>query len=298
MLNPKKLIWTEAYRPRKVSEMVGDFRNKILKYLEEPESLPHFLLYSKAPGTGKSTLMKAIVNELNCDYLILNSSDDRKIEVVRDRVKQFAITQSSKKGLRRAILMDEADGMLKATQDALRNVMETYAKNVFFILSCNNLNKIIEPIQSRCVIVPFKYPDKEEIFNYLKMICESEKLKYLDDGIKKVIELNYPSIRNCVLSLQDLKVEGKVVSEENVHPINEQFEEMWLRLKQKDWKFIKQEVMSTTIDPRELNTFFWSKFLDEENLKGIQITCRNEKDFAYGSDPKIIMVTSIIELCK
>ena len=245
-----------------------------------------------------TTLAKAIINELGCDYLILNSSDDRKIEVVRDKVKQFALTQSSKEGKRRCIFMDEFDGMLKASQEALRNIMETYAKNVFFILTCNNINKVIEPLQSRCVTIPFKYPKKEEIINYLKIICVEEELKHTDEGIKKIVELNYPSIRNCVLGLQDLKVEGKEITEENVHPVNEVFEEMWDKLKEKDWKTIKEVVMSTAIDPRELNTFFWIRFLEEENLKGIQITCRNEKDFASGSDPKIIMVTSIIELCK
>jgi len=297
-MKPVNCIWTEKFRPRKVSEMVGDFRNKIMKYLEEPESIPHFLLYSKTPGTGKTTLAKAIINELGCDYLILNSSDDRKIEVVRDKVKQFALTQSSKEGKRRCIFMDEFDGMLKASQEALRNIMETYAKNVFFILTCNNINKVIEPLQSRCVTIPFKYPNKEEIENYLKIICTEENLEYTDEGLKKVVELNYPSIRNCVLTLQDLKVEGKKIIPEDVHPVNEVFEDMWNKLKEKDWKSIKQEVMATAIDPRELNTFFWLRFLEEENLKGIQITCRNEKDFAFGSDPKIVMVTSIIELCK
>jgi len=299
-MKPENAIWTEKYRPKKVNEIVGGFRDKILKYLKDPKAIPHFLFYSKTPGTGKTTLAKAIINELGCDSLILNSSDDRKIEVIRDKVKEFAITQSSKQGLRRAVFLDEFDGMLKASQDALRNVMETYSSNVFFILTCNNINKVIEPLKSRCVTIPFAYPEKPEIFNYLKMICENEEMQYDDKGINLLVEKNYPSIRNCVLALQDLKTEGLSVTEENVKPTNEVFENMWKMLKEKNWQEIKKVVMATTVDPRELNTFFWQRALTEEpiNIKLIQICCRNEKDIAWGSDPKIIFVTSILEMVK
>jgi len=297
-MEPKDMVFTEKYRPKKVSEMVGDFKEKILKYLEKPESIPHFLFYSTSPGTGKTSICKAIINELGCDALILNSSDDRKIEVIREKVKEFSLTKSSKEGLRRAVFLDEFDGMLKASQDALRNIMETYVKNVFFLLTCNNLNRVIEPLQSRCKVIPFAYPNRDEIYVYLKMICDNEKMKYTEEGIKELIELNYPNIRNCVIVLQDLKVEGKDVIKENVKPVNELYSIMWNNLKDKKWREIKQVVMENTVEPRELNTFFWNKALDEENIKVIQITCRNERDFSYGSDPKIIMVTSLIEVCK
>ena len=99
-MNPAKIVWTEFYRPKKVSDIVGDFKDKIEKYLKDPASCPHFLFYSKSPGTGKTSLSKAIIKELGCDYLILNSSDDRKIEVVRQKVKEFSLTKSSKPGLR------------------------------------------------------------------------------------------------------------------------------------------------------------------------------------------------------
>lgn len=297
-MKPINNIWTEKFRPKKVSEIVGDFKEKIMKYLENEDSIPHFLLHSKTPGTGKTTLAKAIINELDCDALVLNSSDDRKIETIRDKVKEFAITQSSKSGKRRCVFMDEFDGMLKASQDALRNVMETYSKNVFFILTCNNINKVIEPIQSRCVRIDFAYPKKDEVKTYLKMICENEELKYDDEGLTELVELNYPSIRNCVLVLQDLKTEGKDITKDNVKPTNELFLQMWKLIQEKKWYDVTKIVMSSTIDPRELNTFFWINYLKEKNLKGIQICCRNEKDISMGADPKIIIVTSLPELIK
>jgi len=296
--NPKNHVWTEKYRPKKVSEMVGDFKQKILKYLEKPEEIPHFLFYSKTPGTGKTTLAKCIINELGCDYLILNSSDDRKIDVVREKVKEFSITKSSKAGLRRAVFLDEFDGMLKASQDALRNVMETYAKNVFFILTCNNINKVIDPLKSRCKVIPFAYPDKGEMIKYLTYICEQEQMEYTEEGLQELIKANYPSIRNCVITLQDLKIEGKSIIPDNVKPVNELFDEMWKALKEKRWHDIKKVVLESTVDPRELNTFFWERFLHEENTKGIQITCRNEKDIAWGADARIVLTTSLIEMVK
>lgn len=291
-------MWSEKYRPKKVNDIIGDFTDKIKKYLDNPKAIPHFLLYSRTPGTGKTTLMKAIVNELGCDYILLNSSDDRKIDVVREKVKEFSQTQSSKTNLKRAVLMDEFDGMLKASQEALRNVMETYSSNVFFILTCNNINKVIDPLKNRCIMIPFSYPKKEDIYKYLIMICENEQLDYTEEGVKKLIDLNYPSIRNCVLKLQDIKTDGCNVTIETVKPFNEEFERLYLKLKQKDWIFVKRIILESTINAREFNTYIWEKALDENNIKLIQLTCRNEKDISGGADEKIIVVTSLIEIVK
>jgi len=296
--NPKKSIWTERWRPNKVSDIVGDFKDKILKYLDNQAAIPHFLFYSKTPGTGKTTLAKAIINELGCDALVLNSSDDRKIETVREKVKEFSVTKSSKEGMRRCVFLDEFDGMLKASQEALRNVMETYSKNVFFILTCNNINKVIEPLKSRCVTIHFAYPKKEEVYTYLEKIVIAEHMDYTEEGLKLLVELNYPSIRNCVIALQDLFTEQKPVTKDTVKPVNELYDVLWEKIKNKNWQDVKKEVMESTIDPRELNTHFWEKALEEEAIKMIQITCRNERDIALGADPKVILVTALIDMVK
>jgi DNA polymerase III delta prime subunit len=244
-----------------------------------------------------TTLSKAIINELGCDYLIINSSDDRNIETVREKVKEFAITKSSN-GIRRCIFLDEIDGMTKIAQDALRNIMESYASNVFFICTCNNINKVIEPIQSRCVSIQFSYPDRDEVRLFLESICKNEEMKYTIEGLDEIIKYNYPSIRNCVICLQDLKTENKDVIKDNIKPINSAFEEMWEKIKIKDWKTIKNIVMESTIDARELNTYFWEKSLEDENLKIIQICARNERDISFGADANIIVVTSLLEMIK
>jgi len=299
-MDPINKVWTEKYRPKKVDDIIGDFTDKIKKYMTNVGSMPNFLFYSKTPGTGKTSLSKAIIHELGCDALVLNSSDDRKIEVIREKVKQFAVTKSTQDDMRRCVFMDEFDGMLSASQQALRNVMETYSSNVFFILTCNNINKVIDPLKSRCVVVPFRYPNKSEIAKYLINICEKEEMQYAEDGINEIIEMNYPSIRNCVLALQDIYTEGNPVTKENVKPVNNLFEDLWKKLQEKDWKTIKTVVMESTVDPRELNSHFWRKTLESEepNLKLIQITCRNEKDIATGADAKVVFITSVIEMCK
>ena len=151
-------MWTEKYRPKQISEMVGDFKDKIRKYMESPATMQHLLLHSIVPGTGKTTLAKAIIEELGADKLVLNSSDDRKIEAVREKVNGFVRTKSSVPGMRRIVFMDEADGLTGAAQDALRNLMETYSENALFILTCNTLTKISDAIQSRCVNIQFAIP--------------------------------------------------------------------------------------------------------------------------------------------
>jgi DNA polymerase III delta prime subunit len=296
--SPMDSILTEKYRPRKVSEMVGDFRTRILQYLENPKALPNFIFYSTTVGSGKTTVCKAIINELGCDYLIINSSDERGIESVREKIKDFAMTMSSKEGMKRCVFLDEADGLTIQAQEALRNTMETYSSNVFFLLTCNKLVKIINPIQSRCVVISFAYPDKDEVKKYLEMIANNEKMDYTEEGMDRLIEYTYPSIRNAVISIQDLKTQNKAIFIENIRPANEVFDTLWGYLKEKRWLDIKKEVLSSTINPRELNTFFWQKALDESNTKLIQLTCRNEKDFVIGADPKIVFITSLIEAVK
>lgn len=298
VFNPSKNIWTERFRPQKVSDIVGSFKGKILEYLKNPKALPNFLLYSRVAGTGKTTVLKAIINELGCDALLLNSSDERGIETIRDKIKEFAKTKSTKEGLRKCVALDEAEGLTFQAQEALRNTMETYSSNVFFILTCNTLAKISAPIRSRCVEISFAYPDKKEIYDYLKMICDTEQMQYTEEGINQLIELNYPSIRNCVISLQDLYTEKKTVVPENVRPVNEAYEVLWTMVKEKRWKEIKEAVLQSSLDTRELNNYFWRRALEEENMKTLQICCRNEKDIAFGASADIIFITSIYEICR
>ena len=298
-MNPINTMWTEKYRPTKLDEMVGDFKDKIKKNLEEPNKMQHLLLYSTVPGTGKTTLAKVIINELGADKLVLNSSDDRKIETVREKVNAFVKTKSSKSGSRRIVFMDEADGLTNAAQDALRNLMETYASNALFILTCNHVSKISDAVQSRCTKIEFTKPAKEDILQYLKPICENENLEYTDEGLNKIIDINYPSIRNCVQVLQSLHTEGKTATEQTAKSSDDIYQKLWDKITtDKDWKSVKDYVFSNAIDVRELNKFFWTKAVEEAKIKMIQITASNEHKFVIGGEPLIIFITSLIDMAK
>jgi len=297
-MDPINHIWTEKYRPKEVNKIVGDFKDKIKKYMEDPMSIPNFLFYSSAAGTGKSSLALAIVRELKCDHIIINSSSDRTMDVVRERVRDFAKSKTSKEGMKRCVVLDEVDGMRRESQEALRNTIETYATNCFFIMTANNVNKVIEPIRSRCVNIPFAYPKKEDIYKYLIDICEKENMDYTEEGVQALIDYNYPSIRNMVLVLQDMKVEGKQIIKDNVRCNDEMLHKYWDDIKNKLHVTVKKAILEGNVDPRELNKYFWEQALKEDNIRIIQLTCRNEKDFAMGCDQAVIMVTSLWEMVK
>lgn len=297
--NPKNAMFVVKYQPDKLSDVIGDHKIKIMEYLKEPSSIPHFLFYGTTPGVGKTLTAKLIIKELGVDYLILNSSDDRKIESVREKVKEFAMTASSKPGLRKIILLDEADGMHKLSQDALRNIMETFAKNCLFVLTANYVNRIIDPIQSRCTTIEFANPNKDEIKVHLKKICDAESMKYTDEGLDELIRINYPSIRNMVMKLQDMKIENKDIILDNVSSNVDFYAILYNTIKvEKDWKKVKEIIFQENIDVRDLNHHFWEMAVKENDLKILQVTCRNEKDMALGADDKITFVTSLLELCK
>jgi len=298
MFNPNNYVWTEKYRPLKINNIIGEsIKSKIVPYMKNIEMMPNFLFESSHPGLGKTTLAKAMINDLKCDRLYLNSSSDRNADTLKKVLNEFAILKSSN-NIKKCIFIDEADGLEYNTADIMRNIMEIYHRNVFFILTCNQLNKIPEPIQSRCIIINFSYPDKNEIYEYLKNICEKENLDYTREGVYSIINLYYPSIRNMILCLQDLFVLNKLVIKENIYKHDDIFESMWDKLKSKDYKYIRNAILASDINPMELNRYFWNKFIEEDNTKGIQLCAINERDFSYGADPKIIFVSSLIEFIK
>jgi DNA polymerase III delta prime subunit len=201
------------------------------------------------------------------------------------------------------ILKDEIISIVEYTgefevYDLSLDIIHSYITNGFISHNCNNINKVVEPIQSRCQIINFSYPKKEEILEYMEYICKEENIEYNKEGLLKLIDINYPSIRNCVISLQDLFVQKLPINIDTVQPANYIFNIYWEKLKQGDWKGIKQSLMESSVDARDLNEFFWQKALQEENIKIIQLTCRNEKDIAVGANPVIVVTSSLIELAK
>ena len=200
-------IWTERYRPANFEEVVGQHEIvKRVKSLVQALNIPH-LLFAGPAGTGKSTLALIIVKELfgetwKQNYLELNASDERGIDVVRQKVKDFARTKALGNVPFKVIFLDEADALTREAQQALRRTMENYTNTCRFILSCNYSSKIIDPIQSRCVVFRFRLLEKKDIAAVVKRIGEKEKLKVADNAFDALYEASEGDCRRVINLLQ------------------------------------------------------------------------------------------------
>ena len=210
----KNSLWVEKYRPSNLESYIGNehLKSKVEVYLESGD-LPHLLLYGRA-GTGKPTLAKLLVNNIECDYLYINASDERKLEMVRDKVKNFASTIGFSN--MKVIILDEADYITPASQAALRNLMETFSKHCRFILTCNYVERIIDPIQSRCQAFQIVPPDRKQVAVHLGNILTKEKVESDINDIVTIVNGGYPDIRRVINASQRQVVDGKLVIDEGM----------------------------------------------------------------------------------
>lgn len=215
-------IWTEKYRPSKFEDVYGqDEIIKRVKNLSSSLNLPH-MLFAGPAGIGKSTLAIIVAKELfkefwKENYLELNASDARGIDVIRQEVKNFARTKSLGSVPFKIIFLDEADALTKEAQQALRRTMENYTGTCRFILSCNYSSKIIDPIQSRCVVFRFRLLEKKEIEKVLKRIAENEKLTINDRAKEVIYEGSEGDCRRAINLLQASASISPIVTEEIVN---------------------------------------------------------------------------------
>ncbi len=191
-------LWVEKYRPTDLSTYVGNehLKEKVKVYLES-EDVPHLLLYGKA-GTGKTTLAKIVVNNIDCDYMYINASDENKVDDVRNKIKTFASSVGFKS--LKVIILDECDYLTPNAQAALRNLMETFSKHCRFILTCNYVERIIDPIQSRCQSYKVVPPKRVDVARHLVHILKQESVEYELDDIRLVTDASYPDIRRVINS--------------------------------------------------------------------------------------------------
>ena len=217
MLNKDNLMWVEKYRPKKLDEIVGltHVVESIQVFLKNPKTMPHLLL-AGIPGTGKTTVALCIARELFGDNwktftLELNASDERGINTVRERIKDFSrYSRASFGNIPFAlIILDESDQMTRPAQTALRRIMETSSRTSRFILICNYSNKIIEPIQSRCAIFRFSKLEKKAMINHIKNIAQKEKIQLTSEVAEKIIEYSEGDLRYAINSLQTAAAYGE-----------------------------------------------------------------------------------------
>jgi DNA polymerase III delta prime subunit len=208
MNNNEHSLWVEKYRPSKLEDYVGNehLKSKVAGYIESGD-IPHLLLYGKA-GTGKTTLAKLIVNSVDCDYMIINASDENNVDTVRNKVKNFASTIGFRQS--KIIILDEFDYMTPNAQAILRNLMETFSKHCRFILTCNYVEKVIEPIQSRCQTFQIVPPTKKDVAVQISKILQSEGVKFEIKDLVPIIDSAYPDIRKIINTCQLNSIKGEL----------------------------------------------------------------------------------------
>jgi DNA polymerase III delta prime subunit len=206
--NSEHTLYVEKYRPNTLEGYVGNqsIVEKVRIYLQNGD-VPHLLLYGTA-GTGKTTLAKLIANNIDCDLMYINASDENNVETVREKIKNFASTIGFRQW--KLIILDEADYLTPNAQAALRNLMETFSKTTRFILTCNYVEKVIDPIQSRCQVFAITPPSKKEVAIRVSEILSQEQVKVNPADLVSIINAGYPDIRRILNSCQRQVVNGEL----------------------------------------------------------------------------------------
>jgi replication factor C small subunit len=207
-------LLVEKYRSKDLDEYVGNehIKKTITQYLGQND-IQNLIFYGPA-GTGKTTLAKLIVNNLNCDYLYINASDERGIETIRDKVSGFASTASFKS--LKVVILDEADFLTIQAQASLRNVIETFSRTTRFIMTCNYVERIIDPLQSRCQVLKVIPPSKKEVAVHLASVMATEGTTYEIEDLKIIVNQYYPDLRKCLNTIQLSTQNQKLVIDKSV----------------------------------------------------------------------------------
>ena len=203
-------LWAERYRPKSLDEYVGNepFVEK-MKYWISKDDIPHIILHSPEPGTGKTSAAKIIANALDADMMYINASDENSVDVVRDKIKTFAYSTGFKRW--KIIILDEAARFSPQAQEALLNIMETFSKNTRFIFTCNAVEKLVPPLKSRSSIFGIIPPTKQLIAKRVVHILKSEGVEFQKEDIAEIIHKYYPDQRSIINTCQSNTMNGKMI---------------------------------------------------------------------------------------
>lgn len=210
-MNKKHTLWVERFRPSQIEGYLGNdsFIADLTEWIEK-QDFPNIILHG-GPGTGKTTAAKLIVQNIDCDYLYLNCSDENGIDAIRDKVKQFASSATFKK--LKVVILDESDFLTLNAQAALRNIIETFSVQTRFIFTCNFIERIISPLQSRLASYALNPPTPKQLFEHCLGILDQENITYDVKDITQIVKTFYPDIRKTINNLQSCVNNNKIVIE-------------------------------------------------------------------------------------
>ena len=244
-------LLVEKYRSQNLDEYVGNenIKKTIAQYLSQND-IQNLIFYGPA-GTGKTTLAKLIVKNLDCDYLYINASDERGIETIRDKVSGFASAASFKSI--KVVILDEADFLTIQAQASLRNVIETFSRTTRFILTCNYVERIIDPLQSRCQTLKIIPPSKQDIAYHLMDVFKSEEVDCSADDLKIIINQYYPDIRKMLNTIQLSIQDSEVVIDKSVLVSSNYMVQVLKELKnaKPNWRTIRQIIANANVNDFE-----------------------------------------------
>jgi len=245
----EEFLWCEKYRPHTVADTIlpADLKTTFQTFVDQ-QKIPNLLLTGSA-GIGKTTIAKAMLDEVGADYIVINGSDEgRLIDTLRTKIKNFASSMSLAGG-RKYVILDEADYLNAETvQPALRNFMEEYSSNCGFILTCNFVNKIIAPLHSRCSVVEFKVPKKDMpklagmFFKRVETILANENVQYDQKVVAELVMKHFPDNRRILNELQRYSVTGNIDAGILVNQSDENFKALMQALKNKEFTTVRKWV--------------------------------------------------------
>lgn len=282
MFNKKHTLFTEKYRPDTLEGYIGndDFKSSLQQWIDSND-IPHLLLCGGA-GTGKTTAAKLIVNNINCDSLYINCSDENGIDTIRDKVKSFASAASFKP--QKVVVMDEADFLTINAQAALRNVIETFSLNTRFIFTCNYVERIIDPIQSRTVIFELTPPSMQDVAFKCVEILDLEEIVYTKADIVRIVKQTYPDIRKSLNLLQSSIKNGELQQSRdviNLKQTSDKIIELLSLHKIGDFNTIRQIVADSNI--RDYNELYRALFERSDEYSNSAVATLIIADYQYKS---------------
>lgn len=301
------ILWVEKYRPSKISDTIltEDLKTTFQKFVDD-EYIPNLLL-SGGPGIGKTTVAKAMLNEIGATYMMINGSEESGIDVLRNKIKNFASTVSMD-GKRKFVILDEADYLNpQSTQPALRGFMEEFHKNCGFILTCNFKNRIIEPLHSRCSVIEFKIPTSDkpklagEFFKRVQDVLKTEGVQFEPKAVAGVVEKHFPDWRRVLNELQRYSASGAIDAGILVNVSETNLKDLVAFLKEKDFKSIRKWVANNLDnDPSRVYRKIYDILYEEIEPSTVPHLVLSVADYQYKSafvaDQEINMLAFMIEI--